>query len=775
MLLSLFQVIFALTFSQAAHVESMHCEPAQNATFECKIRIGGKIVEGEKLFLPTAQDSDQLKFENWVLGETGYLLKYPFAANQFPRVYSLQPLTGKENVDLILTTHSYFPNTSRPPSKVRVIDPSFSLRKVYLPVLLNILSFLAVCFLSMYLLRRLPRQTIDGWIYPVEDLRIYIGSLIVFYFLSSDWTHAGVPSLWSANFHFFAQKLSVLVGIYCSAILLLSSRFYDRSSTTRLTQRPVTEVSLFVLNFSFLLSALLILPPSTVSWGLSFLPLSLGCFFVAWSVGKNLEWRRILKRSAISPLIFHLSLFLVSGGAILAAPLFLALRVSTEKFYIGLSLISFLAAIARAKRFETAKGRALFLSKECREILTNRVSGLERLQGICEFLEDEFGAARVSILSIHQEKGLLLASAGPDAISLGTQTASKKLGPFLKRVCKEGHLMYAPVAEELEKELQNEGMKHSSLAFPFRQGKVIKAVLCMMADEGERIPAIELAVLEIFFQELQLEILSCVSQQVAEERSDRLLALARESNALAVEHLDTWGYLQYKEEGEKRFLLGWKLSKSDPLMYPPLLEKVFREFQKELQMHFECLATSFEFVVKESKQDFWIVSPGNFQSSFLHSLGPSGAAILLGTSMEKVFHSYLAKPCFSVLGNLEYSLVIGEVNIRFQSNRNHQKNSIEVDAEDYQHLVSLRNQSKSSLLFSGMDSEFGLKTESSEPSLTLNLKSGDNHSVHCLFVGFTGDQKRKIHQVLSMHSNKKELRKIEIRSQELLREQKRVA
>lgn len=775
MLLNLFQAIFALTLSQAAYVESMHCEPAQNATFECRIRIGGKIAEGEKLFLPTAQDSDQLKYENWVLGETGYLLKYPFAANQFPRVYSLQPLTGKENVDLVLTTHSYFPNTSRPPSKVRVIDSSFSLRKVYLPVLLNILSFLMVCFLSIYLLRRLPRQTIDGWIYPVEDLRIYIGSLIVFYFLSSDWTHAGVPSLWSANFHFFAQKLSILVGIYCSAVLLLGSGFYDRSSTTRLNQRPITEYSLYILNLSFLTSALLVLPPSKVAWEFSFLPLSLGCLFVAWSVGKNLEWRRILKRSALSPLIFHLSLFFVSTGAILATPLFLLFQFSTEKFYIGISLVSFLAAIARAKRFESAKGRALFLSKECREILTSRVSGLERLQGICEFLEDEFGAARVSILSIHQDKGLLLASAGPDAISLGTQTAAKKLGPFLKRVCKEGHLMYAPVAEELEKELQNEGMKHSSLAFPFRQGKVVKAVLCMMADEGERIPAIELAVLEIFFQELQLEILSCVSQQVAEERSDRLLALARESNALAVEHLDTWGYLQYKEEGEKRFLLGWKLSKPDPLIYSPLIERVFREFQKELQLHFECLASSFEFVVKESKQDFWIASPGNFQSSYLRSLGPSGSSILLGTLMEKIFHSYLAKPCFTVLGNLEYSLVIGEVNIRFQSHRNSQKNSIEVDAEDYQHLVTLRNQSKSNLLFSGLESDSVPKGVDSQHSSLSNLSSGEGHSVHCLFISFSGDQKRKIHQVLSMHSNKKELRKIEIRSQELLREQKRVA
>lgn len=774
MLLSFLFSLFFVMQIQAGHVESMHCEPATNATFECRIRIGGKIAEGEKLFLPTAQDSDQLKFENWVLGETGYLLKYPFSANQFPRVYSLQPLSGKENVDLILTTHSYFPNTSRPPTKVRVIDSSFSLRKVYLPVLLNFFAFFTVCFLSIYLLRRLPRQTIDGWMYPLEDLRLFVGSIVVYYFLSSDWTHAGVPSLWSAGFHFFAQKLSILVGIYSGSLLLLASRFYDRSSTDRLHQKRNFEHALPVLNLSFLFSSLLILPPSKISWELSFAPLCLACVFVSWSVGKSLEWRRILKRSALSPLVFHLSLFLFSGGAFLAIPTSFLFPISVERFYIGLSMVSFLAAIARAKRFDSAKTRAVLLAKECREILTNRTSGLERLQGICDFLEDEFGAARVSILSIHQEKGLLLASAGPDAISLSSQTAAKKLGPFLKRVCREGHLLYAPVAEELEKELQNQGMKHSSLAFPFRQGGVVKAVLCMMADEGERIPAVEVAVLEMFFQELQLEILSCVSQQVAEEKSDRLLALAKESNALAVEHLDTWGYLQYQEEGEKRFLLGWKFEKPDFVKNSPLLDKVFTDLQKELQVHFECLAASFEFVVKESKKDFWVVSPGHFQSHYLQSLGADGSSILLGSLMEKVFYSYLSKPSYAVLGNLDFSLAIGEVNIRFHSHRNNQKSTIEIDPEDFQYLLSLRNTSISQVLFgsshmvgpnSELESILNPKRSSAEPKDSLNS----------VFLGLFGETKKAIYQVLSIHTNRKELRKLEIRSQEFLREQKRVA
>jgi hypothetical protein len=748
--------------TRAGSVESMQCEPRIPSGHECRIRIGGKINSGEKLFLPYAQDSDQLKFESWILGETGYLLRYPYSASQFPRVYSLQPLAGKENIDLVLTTSSYFPTTSRPPAKVRVIDETFSLRKVYAPIVLKTVLFGFLIFFSLHLLRRLRRQTVDGWMYPLDELRTCMGAIVLYFFLRSEWTHAGVPSFWTAGLHYFSLNLSMAVAVWAAGSLIFHARFYDRSCTDKLLSRPLSYTLLQLLDAALLVTLFLLLPPLSIPTEFALAPVTFVGFFLAVLATKQLEWRRILKRSAKSPLLFHLCLIVFLGGSLLASILGPFAPVLSEKIFYGSAMLFFASSLWRTKRYEHAKFRAKELSQECKEVLTQRSSGIARLFGICEFLEDEFGAARVSVLSIHQGKGLLLASAGPDAIRVSQQTQARKLGPFLKRVCREGHMLYAPVAEELEKELLQQGMKHSSLAFPFQQNSRVEAVLCMMADEGERIPAIEVAVLEFFLKEMELEILSCISQQVAEEKCERLLALARESNALAVDHLDTWGYLNYQDEEEKRFLLGLKVTKPEHLFRSPLLERVFKDFAHELAVYWQSIATTFEFVPKDTKQDFWVLSPTQFQNPYLQSLGAEKSTILLAIFLERAFHSTLAKPCFALLGCCDFQLAFGETHIRFHAQYGSKKKSIEVDAEDLLALQHTRDLSKSEILLVGFSGNACVSSENDFRITSVAATPGQSGS-------------QRVERILSVGVNKKEFRKLEIKSLEILREQKKAA
>ncbi len=751
-----------LTAVHAGYVESMQCEPRMPSGNECRIRIGGKINSGEKLFLPYAQDSDQLKFENWILGETGYLLRYPYSASQFPRVYSLQPLAGKENIDLLLTTNSYFPSSGRPPSKVRVIDETFSLRKVYAPILLKTLLFAALIYFSLYLLRRLSRQTIDGWIYPLDELRFCFGSLVLYFLLRSEWTHAGVPSIWTANLHYFSLNLSMAVAVWAAGSLIFHARFFNRSCTDRFISHPLPYSLLQILDASLLISLFLLLPPISVSPEIAVAPVKIAAFMLTILATKKLEWRRILKRSAKSPLFFHLCLITFLVGSFVSSAVGLIAPNLSEGIFYSASVLFFLSNLWRTNRYEQAKVRAKELAHECKVVLSERSTGIARLFGICEFLEDEFGAARVSVLSIHQGKGLLLASAGPDAIPLTQQTQARKLGPFLKRVCREGHMLYAPVAEEMEKDLLQQGMKHSSLAFPFQQNARVEAVLCMMADEGERIPAIEVAVLEFFLKEMELEILSCISQQVAEEKCERLLALARESNALAVDHLDTWGYLNYQDEEEKRFLLGMKIVKPDHVLRSPVMDRAFKDFHKELAIYWQSIATTFEFVPKETKQDFWVLSPTQFQTPYLQMLGAEKSTMLLAIFLERAVQTIIAKPCFTMLGHCDFQMAFGETHIRFHAQYGTKKKSIEVDAEDLHCLQYARDLSKSEILLVGSNIQVD-DSLSNEFRLTITAAAQDQYA------------SKKLSRVLSVGVNKKEFRKLEIKSLEILREQKKAA
>jgi hypothetical protein len=756
----LHNLLFAILFSfstEAAYVETMHCEPLGDASHECKIVLKGKIAKGEKLFLPYAQDIDQLKFENWVLGETGYLLSYPYAASQFPRIYSLQPLEGKEQAELTLRTSAYFPESRNPPTKVKVIDEKFPLRKVYASLVLKIAFFVFLAFTTFSLLVRLRRQTIDGWIYPLEELRISVGSTCCYLLLNSEWTHAGVPSLWSANFHHFALDFCQTVSIWAAGSLLLGARFFDRSCIERASNKTVSNIYQKLLDSGFFLSLFLILPPFSKN-SFALIPVMVPATLAIWGSSKNMEWRRILKRSGKSPLFFHFSLLAFSAinGSLLFFSLFW--NISFPKVFFYSSLLLLLAGAWRLQRFYAAKNRGNKLYLECKDLLSKRSGGLERLKALCEFLEDEWAAARVSILSVDQNRGLLLASAGPEAIANSDQSKSRKLGPFLKRVCREGHLLYAPVAEDLGKELQEQGMRHSSLAFPFFLDNKVRAILCLMADEGERIPAMEVTIIEMLLRDLELEILSSVSQQVAEEKCSRLLALAKEVDGLAVEHLDTWGYLDYQNHEDRRMYLGLKLEKKVLFSKFPRLDRLHKELQKELTNQWQALAQSFEFVVKESKNDFWVISPANFHSDYLKSIGSERTAFLFASLLEKITKNILNKPCYAALAYPEFRMALGFVHIRVQGKN--QRTSIEIDSEDQATIYSLREQSHSEILWIH-------ERESCE-------LSKEGYSLHLSPISISMDQ-FLISTILSVNGNKKELRKMELKAIEILREQKRVA
>jgi hypothetical protein len=749
----LFPFFFAAA-AQASSLASIECQPREGGRSICEIRLEGPVEAGERLFLPFAEDTDRLFFTDKLLGSTGYLLKYPYAAPFFPRVYSLQPIQGLNSPVLTLETQTYFEPSAKPFQKAKVIPATFSLRKAYLPFFLRTFTFALLLLLSGFVVTCIRRTTIDGWMYPVEEMRWFFGSLCSFLILHSDYSHVLVPGFWSAGFHLAVTKICLAVSLWCLSSLLLNVRFNDRSCVERgLYRRPAARYRA-LSGLALVVSLAAIAPPLGGGYAWIVAAQSLPLLLNLYASIQSLEWKRVLKRSGSSPLLFHFSLLAFAGVAA-AFPLFTLISFTAKSLAAAAWAVLILGAW-RMHRYFKAQRRSRALVKECRELLLSHARADGRLHALCDFIEDEWAAARVSVISVENQLGLVVASAGPEAIPNVQHSHARKLGPFLRRVCREGHILYAPVAEELGADLQNEGLKHSSLAIPLRQQGRVRAVLCMMADEGERIPPIDATVLELLTADLSLEILSAVAQHVAEKKCEHLLAIARQADGVAVEHLDDWGHLHYSEKEENRFLVGAKLEAVTAQMGSSAIKKAQAEFTRELRAVWHALALSFEFVPREIKEDFWVLSPKEFRNPYLRELGVEKVSLQLALALDRHARALAAKEGFLLLAQPATKIAAGAARLHLVSYGAQENGAYEIDALDFERLRRLRD-----------------RAGSSGPVLVGPMSDAESFQARLIPMG--QEEEIEYFSILSVFADKKEIRKIENKALETARESLRKA
>jgi hypothetical protein len=662
-----------------------------------------------------------------------------------------------------MKTQSIFSDNAGIPltSKVRVVDNRYPVTKVLAPLYFPVATFLCAVLAWFYLVTWLQQQTIDGWVYPREELRWFFGSLASYVILNHSVSHLFVPLTWSVNLHLFTERLALFVCAWAHSSLLIGGRFSDRSCVERGLSRSVSPwlARIFALTFLISVSFVAYIPQlrPTYFYFLLAIQSTLLCCNAILAISGT-EWKRILKRSGTSPLLFHFSL-LSFPFALLAysAGRFFSLFEGDQLLAVASSLV-LASGVWRLQRFQYVRRRSQVLAAECRELLQSFVHGERRLAALCKFIEEEWGAARVSVISVENSQGLVLASAGPDAISAENRAEPRKLGPFLRRVCKEGHILYAPVAEELGKDLQEKGMRHSSLALPLTQEGRVRVVICIMADEGERIHPLDATLMELLAESLGLEILSAVGQHIAEEKSERLMAISRNSGGLAVEHMDGWGHLHFSKSEEERYLVGAECGEN-PLFARQLrrstaMSKLLQSFELELRSIWTGLAESCEFLPKDVNGDFWVLSPREFHQPFLQNLGGERAALLLAFALERAARTIAAKPGYLALGISSPKLIVGGTRLRFVSYGTAETGNVETDAADFSLLQRLRDDAAcGSLLFLGedpalrlTDERFSCKTQSRKP---IELD--------------------RLFSVIGVHCDKKELRKLEARALEQAR------
>ncbi|MFY0100207.1 hypothetical protein ABTQ08_22335, partial [Acinetobacter baumannii] len=77
--------------------------------------------------------------------------------------------------------------------------------------------------------------------YPREELRWFLGGIGLYLLLRHEVSELLVPVLWPAHAHLLAQRIAVLTATWSASLLLLSSRFSDRSCIERPRLRMPTR------------------------------------------------------------------------------------------------------------------------------------------------------------------------------------------------------------------------------------------------------------------------------------------------------------------------------------------------------------------------------------------------------------------------------------------------------------------------------------------------------------------------------------------------------
>ncbi|MGZ3741850.1 MAG: GAF domain-containing protein, partial [Bdellovibrionota bacterium] len=642
-LLSLAIFLFAAPHALGAQFQSFECRRL-GAEALCRIYLTGTVGATDRLFLSRVNDRDTLTFHGHVLGTTGSFVGRDFHAGFFPRVYPLNAIAGETNPVLILHAEGGLMHAPGIPlsAKTKIIDAHYPLWKILGGAALQLLSFAFLALLGVYLLFSMRQRNSDGWVYPRDELRWCLGGLCAYLLLRHEVSELFVPVLWQAGTHLFTQRIALFLALWSASSLLLGGRFSDRSCIERHIARPATKALLSLSHLALVTSLAVIAYYPALSEHSASCLLAVPLVPLLFAQGRAIyetEWRRVTKRSSRTPLLFHVGLLALPLGVLLTALQAWHGGSGDQRAIESAAWVVVLLAGLRMRALLVAREKGRELAAECRHLLTRHSGATSRLQALCDFMADEWGAARVSVISVEEDTGLVLSSAGPEAIPEAGREEPRRLGPFLRRVCKESHMLYAPVAEELGQDLRSEGLKHSSLAIPLSQEGAVRAVVCMMADEGERIPPADAAQLEMLIETLSLEILSAVGQNVADSRHLHLLEIARTVDALAVENLDHWGLYHPSPEALTRVVLGGDSIPAGPffdqLKKSPVLGKIWQAYRSEMRAIWTTTAAAFEFIPKDNRDDFWVISPRQFRNPMLQELGAERVGLLLATTLEK--------------------------------------------------------------------------------------------------------------------------------------------
>jgi hypothetical protein len=431
---------------------------------------------------------------------------------------------------------------------------------------------------------------------------------------------------------------------WCVARFLATAQFRDPTGIGKFRNASATKLR-YLVDLA-LICGLALNYFGREFWAESFLLATLITTTV-WRLFRS-DWRKIFKRSRRTSLLF----FFAQNAASFALAYHYFRPIEYLPHAAVLALL--VTGAIRLELHLSARRRGENSAKELQKRIAGFSTGIEKIEAFVTAIDETFFPARVSVVSVRGEYGLLLASAGTDALESDDAMKPRRLGPLLRRVIREQHILYAPVAEELGSELRKEGLKHSAIALPIVRGEDVIAAVTYMAEEGERIAPSNALAIERLVEALSTELLTAMDQCHAELERDQLRAIAKIRAAMETESLDAWGRLPVLHIKEERVTVMMRAMRNNAalqaLAESPRLSEVYETWLMELDSLWQRICGVFEFLpVPSDTNDFIAYAPREFTSPLLRHLGVEQSAAIMGHLLRTHVHALATHANFAVL------------------------------------------------------------------------------------------------------------------------------
>lgn len=766
--------------AHALEVKSWSCESETGYINTCKIQLQGKVTADDLIRMDDLGDTDQLYYKDQLLGKTGFYLNYIFYARFVPRVYSLEKLVGVESPVLTLKVQSLLgPDAGiGEKTRLRIINKDSRQASVVLALLWRLVAVFAAGMLLAYLPWFLRMEVKDGWAWRRSHLFAFYLSTTLFLFSLTEVPRIIIPTLMSGEQYFLVHGLITLICLWSLGRLLGDAIFIDTSAVEKIRQRNHQLDSWIgkIINAGFVIAvAILVLKVEggfKRSHSLAFLLLAMALGSVALLRISRAVHRRIWQRSRLTPMLFFYgqmicALLLFWGGAEYA----FHQRSMHWPSVIGLlATLSF--ALARKLRYQSLIMTSMDFVSYCRSELRQGGNGHSRIETLCRIVQERWDAARVSIVSIRGDQALLLASRGPAALEVNPDDSHTTMGPFMKRVARERHMLYAPVAQELGRDLSEQGLKFGTIALPFLSGDRVEAVLFVMAHEGARLSPQDAAMLGHAADMMELEILSAIQQTVSEEQVQHLRNITAASSGIVLERMDAWGRLPEVSEEFRRIILtadGINSTVADAAASSsPLVWNALMAYKRELYAVWFALRTVFEFLSKDVRgDDFWAVSPGEFKNPILKALGPERCGLILASLIEKHARAIAQSDEYRMLGSPGAHVALGAAQLKLVTLGIDASKCLDVDSPKMSELCRIRSEAMAgSVLVDVGDSQMAEALQDKEFFRAENYLF--DYGKKSIFKGL--QQHPNVRSLTALITERKEIRKLEAQAMELARE-----
>jgi len=641
----------------------------------CRYTFDGSLIDPNRdvLFLSEVSDADITFVNSIEVGRTGYVFEQPFYLGFLPRIYSFPKVSSAPFYEVEVQAKSLSWTKPGLPegSLVVVTDLGTAIQKYLYIVLPRIIGVFLLGLVFSFLFER-SSTSVDEWVYSRKfECLTYVGAgLFILSMLKIP--RVLIPFFLSA---FSYYKLHILVeglAVWALGAYLASSRFKINGLSYKEFYLPKDSYAIgvllifshFALGANFLVFSL---PEITnirdfhakLIFVQAFVLLALVFFSFVRMYKENIFERLILYNKMLFLFTAFISIVLIRDATVYAF-----LTNSNRSYYVqhffGALLFMFFLRQRSILRMST---RSKATADEMRMSLSNISDGMEQVRFLCDQLAKKWNFARVSLVSVIEDQGLLMASSGPEAFKVDNKP--RELGALLKRVVDSKLQVYEVKGSSLSRGGLNGDYNCSCLFLPIIEKETVKAVLCIKAFSKVEIPPKVALELRLSTHQLTLEIGFAMTEGVLQQRVEQLKSLAISTSGIVFEATDAWGRISENFAEKERVIVtsdGLKTTfLSENCLVSPVLWSLYTSYKRDLYSIWFALRQQFEFISKDVRgDDFWSLSPREFRNPFLQKLGQEKVGVILGILLDRYCRMLTFSENYRVLGLSGAHVAVGK-------------------------------------------------------------------------------------------------------------------